>query len=172
MCHGFLSGRGEGGILSREAWTLNAFSCEASTMVAWFCCVICIYIWNNLDSCMYTCTYITQSWLVPSQWRWQYNETYYVFRHFISVGTARKSGDLSLKSMKFGGFRGCKRKRQGRWALLRPFQSGLQRLVLEMWAQTVHPGWHPGSAKRDNSYSKSSPKLPRRDLFDSNTLLR
>ena len=58
------------------------------------------------------------------------------------------------------------------WALLRPFQSGLQRLVLEMWAQTVHLGWHPGSAKRDNSYSKSSPKLPRRDLFDSNTLLR
>lgn len=121
---------------------------------------------------VYMYIHITQSWLVQSQWRWQYNETYYVFRHFISVGTARKSGDLSLKSMKFGGFRGCTRKWQGRWALLRPFQSGLQRLVLEMWAQTVHLGWHPGSAKRDNSYSKSSPKLPRRDLFDSNTLLR
>lgn len=55
MCHGELSGRGEGGILSRISWTLNAFSCEASPMVAWFCCDIFETLWIRV--CIHVYTY-------------------------------------------------------------------------------------------------------------------
>lgn len=47
MCHGFLSGRGEGveSYLEKPGHLLKSFSCEASTMVARFCCDIFETIW-------------------------------------------------------------------------------------------------------------------------------